>query len=293
MIHDFLKRRPLIVYFALVFAISWGGALLAIGGAGGMAGTTPASDPRFVYALIAMLAGPSVAGLALTAGVRGRAGLRDLRARLLRWRVGMAWYAVALLTAPVLMAATLLALSSTSEAFLPGILTTDDRAALLLISVGVGVSAGLVEELGWTGFAIPTMLRRRDVLTAGLVVGVLWSAWHLLPNVWAAEAAAGELTAQVYALSIAVGVFVGYLTGFRVLMVWVYQRTRSLLLAMLMHASLTTSLLSLNPLGISGRNLVIYSFSLAAAIWVVVGVVAVSMRRGLIPQPDRAVALEA
>jgi uncharacterized protein len=227
MIHDFLKRRPLIVYFALVFAISWGGALLAIGGAGGMAGTTPASDPRFVYALIAMLAGPSVAGLALTAGVRGRAGLRELRARLLRWRVAIVWYAVALLAAPVLMAATLLALSSTSEAFLPGILTTDDRSSLLLISVGVGLSAGLFEELGWTGFAIPTMLRRRDLLTTGLVVGVLWSAWHLLPNVWAAEAAAGGLTAQGYALSIAVGVFVGYLTGFRVLMVWVYQRTRA------------------------------------------------------------------
>jgi uncharacterized protein len=293
MIHDFLRRRPLIVYFALVFAISWGGALLAIGGAGGMAGTTPASDPRFVYALIAMLAGPSVAGLALTAGVRGRAGLRELRARLLRWRVGIAWYAVALLTAPVLMAATLLPLWSTSEAFLPGIVATNDRAALLLISVGVGLSAGLFEELGWTGFAIPTMLRRRDMLTTGLVVGVVWSAWHLLPNVWAAEAAAGELPAPAYALSLAVGVFVGYLTGFRVLMVWVYQRTRSLLLAMLMHASLTTSLLALNPLGIAGRNLVIYSFSLAAAIWVVVGVVAVSMRRGLIPQPDRAVALEA
>jgi uncharacterized protein len=46
-----------------------------------------------------MLAGPGVAGLALTASVHGRAGLREFRARLLRWRVGVAWYAAALLTA--------------------------------------------------------------------------------------------------------------------------------------------------------------------------------------------------
>jgi hypothetical protein len=38
-------------------SISWGAALAAIGGSGGMRGTTPGSDPRFAYALIAMLAG--------------------------------------------------------------------------------------------------------------------------------------------------------------------------------------------------------------------------------------------
>lgn len=43
-----VTRRPVHVYFALTFAISWGGALLAIGGSGGMRGTTPTSDPRFL-----------------------------------------------------------------------------------------------------------------------------------------------------------------------------------------------------------------------------------------------------
>ena len=61
-IRAFVTRHPVAAYFALTFAISWGGALLAIGGSGGMRGTTPASDPRFAYALIAMLAGPSVTG---------------------------------------------------------------------------------------------------------------------------------------------------------------------------------------------------------------------------------------
>jgi len=55
-----------------------------------------------------------------------------------------------------------------------------------------------------------------------------------------------------------------------VLMVWCYDQTRSLFLAMLMHVSITASLLILNPLGISGARLQVYSFTLAAAVWVVV-----------------------
>ena len=93
-----------------------------------MGGTTPTSDSRFVYALIAMLAGPTVIGILLTPLVYGRTGLREFVSRLLTWRVSAIWYAVALLTAPVVMTTTLFALSLTSPAFLPGVLTSDVNA---------------------------------------------------------------------------------------------------------------------------------------------------------------------
>jgi hypothetical protein len=48
--------------------------------------------------LIAMPAGPSLTGILLTALVHGRPGLREIVSRLLTWRVGTPWYAVALLT---------------------------------------------------------------------------------------------------------------------------------------------------------------------------------------------------
>ena len=114
-IKTFVTEHTAPVYFALTFAISWGGALMAIGGSGGMGGTTPTSDPRFVYALLAMLVGPSVTGFLLTALVYGRTGLREFRSRLLKWRVGANWNALALLTPPLLMTATLLALSLISR----------------------------------------------------------------------------------------------------------------------------------------------------------------------------------
>jgi hypothetical protein len=75
-----------------------------------------------------------------------------------------------------------------------------------------------------------------------------------------------------------IGVLVGYLPAFRMLMVWVYDRTGSLLIAMLMHVSLTASLLILNPAGISGMTLLAFSFVLAAAVWAVVAAVVVAGR---------------
>jgi membrane protease YdiL (CAAX protease family) len=285
-VRAFLTRHPGAAYFALTFAISWGAALLAIGGSGGMRGTTPASDPRFAYALMAMLAGPSVTGILLTGLVYRRIGRREFLSRLVTWRVGAIWYAVALLTAPVVMTVTLLVLSFTSPAFLPGIVTSEEKVSLLLIGVAVGLSAGIFEELGWTGFAIPTLRRRYGVPATGFIVGIWWSAWHLLPNVWASRAASGELAVSVFLAATGIGLFVGYLTAFRVLMVWVYDRTRSLFVAMLMHVSLTASLLILNPVGISGAHLLTFSFALALAVWLVVAAVVVTAGRHLSQQPS-------
>jgi len=55
-------------------------------------------------------------------------------------------------------------------------------------------------------------------LLTGLIVGIWWSAWHLLPNIWSSRAASGDLAISVYFATTAVVVFVGYLTAFRVLM---------------------------------------------------------------------------
>ena len=193
--------------------------------------------------MLAMLAGPSVSAVLMTALVYGRAGFRDLGARLRTWRAPLRWYGVALLTAPVLMIAMLLALSLASRAFLPGILVAEDTATILLAGLAVGVSAGFVEELGWTGFAVPSLLARHHVIATGVLVGVPWGAWHSPPNFWSSDAAAADLPLVLYAASSIAGAIVGYLPAFRILTVRVYERTGSLLIAMLMHASFTASLL--------------------------------------------------
>ena len=285
-IKAFIKRHPLLSYFALAFAISWGGILIAVGlGPGGFSATPQQLQMAVPYAVPAMILGPSVAGILLTGLLYGRTGLREFRSRLLRWRVGARWYAVALLTAPLSMMAVLLALSLVSPEFLPRIFTAGDKPILLLTGIAVGLVAGIFEELGWTGFAVPTLLRLRyGVLSTGLIVGVLWGAWHLPINFWGSGVTVGELSLAIFLPSWLLGILVGSLTAYRVLMVWVYERTGSLLVAILMHVSLAAFTFILTP-PLGGVPYWVIGFAYAAALWVIVAVVAVAQGGHLSRQP--------
>jgi uncharacterized protein len=81
-----------------------------------------------------------------------------------------------------------------------------------------------------------------------------------------------------------------WLPPFRVLMVWMYDQTNSLLLAMLMHASATASMLILQPFGISGVMLLAYVLGLGAVYWTIVGVVALATHGRFARRPQGAMA---
>src|SRR5918995_4865594 len=118
-IGTFIKRHPLLSFYALAFAITWGGLIMVVGGPSEILGTPELLGRRFALVMLAWLAGPSVAGILMTGLLHGRAGLRDLLTTVTRWRVGARWYAVALLTAPLLVTAALFSLSLTFPEYLP------------------------------------------------------------------------------------------------------------------------------------------------------------------------------
>jgi membrane protease YdiL (CAAX protease family) len=280
-----VKRHPVLTYYALTFAISWGGVLLVIGGPGGIPATPELFEALMPLAVLAMLAGPPVAGLLVTGVVSGRAGYRELRSRLVRWRVGARWYALALLAAPLLYLALLLPLSQLSAAFVPGILASGPEAPVLVLGVAIALGAGLLEELGWTGFAVPMLRRRYGVLATGLVVGALWAAWHWLGQLWAPGASSGAFSVGVLLLD---PLF--YMVGYRVLMVWVYDRTQSLPVAVVMHTGLTASARLLGPpafAGTAGVPLLTFDLGWAAAVWAVVAAVTVANGGQLTRKPLR------
>jgi len=281
-IKAFVKRHPLLSFYALVFAISWGGVLIVAGPSGIPAANKEQYETLFPIAILAMVAGPSVAGILLTGLLYGGAGLREFGSRLLKWRVGARWYAIALLTAPLLMTAILLGLSLSSPEFLPGILTASDKASVLLMGMFAGLMAGIFEELGWTGFAVPTQLRLRyGVLGTGLIVGIPWAVWHLLVTFWASGTISGEFALASYLLDPFL-----FLVAFRVLMVWVYDRSGgSLLVAgILMHLSLTASALILGA-GVAGVPLLTFDLIWAVVLCVVIVAVAVANHGHLTRQP--------
>jgi membrane protease YdiL (CAAX protease family) len=277
----FLQRHPVLTYFVLVFALSWGAILLITGGLGPI-GT---ADPRFLFIALTAPVAPAIVGLLLTGLVAGRAGYRDLLARLLRWRVGARWYAVALLTAPLLtvMVAVVFALALHSTEFLPAILTNPDPLRLLLPGLVGGLVAGFCEELGWTGFAIPRLRLQHGVFATGLLVGVVWGAWHF-PLFREGASFSGVLPFALLFVQL-----FAWLPAYRVLMVWVYDRTGSLLVAILMHATLIASQLILLPVITGEATTLVWILGWAGALWVIVAVAAVATggrftRQGLLTQ---------
>jgi uncharacterized protein len=103
----------------------------------------------------------------------------------------------------------------------------------------------------------------------------------------ASDASSGALSLTVYLPAVLFVLLVGWMPAYRVLMVWVYDRTGSLLVAILMHASLTASTLIVAPLAMSGVTLLTYQLVWSAAMWIVVGAVALAQGGHLSRQPLR------
>ena len=173
-------------YFVLAFGVSWGGILLILVATGfDLAPMGPWEMGPWETGGVAalMLLGPSLAGLVMTVLVDGCAGLRAMLARLRTWRVGLVWYAVALLTAPLLLLGILGGLGALADpAFAP-------RFQWWLFAAGL--TAGLFEEIGWTGFATPRLLARHRLGRAGLWLGgsgpcgTCWWIFATMPTQWA------------------------------------------------------------------------------------------------------------
>ena len=252
-IRDSAGRHPVVAYFALAFVVAWGGSLLTAGPLflRGAAIELEADALQLLGIGLSVLAGPLVAGLALTSLVDGRAGLRRLASRAARWRVGARWYA-ALLIFPVLLLAVSLALAASVSPelspifFAPGIL--------------MGLLAGLIEEVGWTGFAYPLMRSKQNILRTAIALGLLHALWHIVPSFLGSYNAL-----EGYWLPSFAGSFV-FITALRILIVWVYENTQSLLLAQLMHASSTGFYAILIPTHVAPANWVLFTCVYAAVL---------------------------
>ena len=98
---------------------------------------------------------------------------------MVRWRVGLKWYAVALLL-PVVVALTAAAINvfvlgaqaSSSAAELGGLPSLIPTFFILLLIPGLG---GAWEEPGFRGYALPRLQIGRSALIASLTLGVLWA----------------------------------------------------------------------------------------------------------------------
>jgi membrane protease YdiL (CAAX protease family) len=262
-----IKNNPVLIYFIITFAISWIGFIAAVS-PGGFGSANVWQTSTLAFAVMAMLAGPAVSGLIMISILDGREGYRQLISRLTKWRVDIRWYAVAILTAPVLSVIVLHTFSISCPLF-----TAQNKIAILIPAIIAGLST-VFEEIGWTGFAVPKLRKRYSILKTGIIVGVLWGLWHLLQQFYISGTYAGEVPFTIYVFISLFNTITG-LTAYRILLVWINDRTGSLLLTTLMHASLTASNIFIFRPEAIGIPFLVFGFAFATVQWIFVALVAI------------------
>ena len=163
---NFIKKYAIVSYYILALLLGTGITYLVV--------------QRVLPSGFILLAatGASLAGIIITGIADGREGLQLLFGRLLIWRVGIGWwlFAVLFLGVAVLVGLYLNPLFGGEAADFSNMQPLYQIVPMFIIFV---ITAGLGEELGWTGFLTPRLQARYSALVSSLIRGVLWGFWHI------------------------------------------------------------------------------------------------------------------
>lgn len=172
---------------------------------------------------LAFWLGLTIATYVSAAVTGGRRAVLDLLLRMILVRVNWRWYLAALLVTPVLAVIAGGVGSLIGEP--PALADASAVSVLLLLLFNVWMWL-ITEETAWRGFALPRLQRRFNPLTASLVLGVLWAAWHiplfLIPGTFQSAIPFAGFAISTIATSVLIG--------------WVFnQACGSVLLAAIFH----------------------------------------------------------
>jgi membrane protease YdiL (CAAX protease family) len=219
-----VARHPVAAFLCICYAVTWATAVPWF-----RARTDVLPFDLPMWGSLGTIFGVALAAVLVVAASDGRAGVRDLARRSLRWRVGVRWYLLAVLGLPVVVLAGAIALFGTAalEAL------ADDWQLLFTRVLPVLLLQfalfQLAEEVGWMGFLQARLQDRHGPLKACLLVTVPFALWHL-PDMFAQV---GLATALLLLPILAAA----HLCA-RIVFLWLYNATgASVLLVAVFHAS--------------------------------------------------------
>ncbi|MFC2004741.1 type II CAAX prenyl endopeptidase Rce1 family protein [Chloroflexota bacterium] len=260
------KNHPLASYFFLVFLIAWLGSFLTVGPKYLRGDEIGFIDIGFMA--IPMLFGPFIASIIMSCIVDGKQGFLTLFSRMNVRCVGARWYTT-LLIFPVLLLTVSLVLAA--------LISTGLAPTFFGIGILSGLLAGFLEETGWMGFAYPRMARlKRSILSTSLYLGLIHGVWHVVADFLGNFGNLGGYWVPYFI------VFVVFMIVLRVLIVWVYTNTKSLLLAQLMHASSTGFLAMLIPMDLAPMNVFFFYSIYTIVLSVVAAIVVLKSGKNLV-----------
>lgn len=191
------------------------------------AGTVAYGHPLFMVIYMIGGLGPTIAAYIAVLATQAQSPVREFNASLFRWRVAWWWY-VLVLALPVAVALTSLALASLVDPYPQ--LSTGMRLRpwyMFFALFPIMILGGGLEELGWRGVAQPEMERRLARPAAAVLVGLIWSVWHL-PLFFLPGASQNGTNFFMFLIGV---------VGNALILAWIYGRTRSILLCIFFHAS--------------------------------------------------------
>jgi uncharacterized protein len=267
-----IADHPALAFSIIAIGATWIADIASIAALGTIA-------PGLIFELVVLIG----TAILVTGIAEGRAGLRRLFAGVLRWRVGVGWYLVALFGIPVL---TLLLALLTGAYQDPiggwGPLLSGFVVQILLAGVLVG---NVWEEMGWTGVVQRRLMERYGLVGGGALTAIPFALIHL------PLAFGGGFAVPVSNLLLVWGVLIVTAPLMRWLLGVTYLGTGgSILLVGIMHASFNAAgALSL----VSGGRATFYSIgALAILLGIVWGYRAIRLRRAdeaerarLLPRP--------
>jgi uncharacterized protein len=166
--------NPLILFFVLAFILAW--ILMSLPVAqnyGILSDELPLDFLLIVGSWVPNIAAFIVIGFVL----KRKGGIKALLKGWTKWNMHPGWY---LLTfSPVLFGFITIGLFHLMYDYSPSAGLFDDPVVFLGILVLITVTGAMGEELGWRGFALPWLQTRMNALQASILLGVIWSFWHL------------------------------------------------------------------------------------------------------------------
>lgn len=175
-------------------------------------------------------------GITFTYLTRDKEGRRDYWKRVVSFKhIPARWYLVIFLFVPVLNG-----LAALVDVLTGGTGAAWGDAALNLLGDPVGLLLSFlfaslipfIEELGWRGYVLDRLQEKYSVLGASLILGIVWSVWHLptffIRDTYQSSLGIGTVEFWLFLLGIIPLAFA---------FTWVYNNTnRSTLAVILFHA---------------------------------------------------------
>ena len=229
---NFIKKYAIASYYILALILGTGITYLVVQGV----------LPGGLILLAATAA--SLAGIIITGIADGREGLKLLFGRLLIWRVGIGWwlFAVLFLAVAFPVGSLLNPLFGGDSVDFSNMQPLYQIIPMFIIFI---ITAGLGEELGWTGFLTPRLQARYSALVSSLIRGVLWGFWHIPLFIYsgldhpslADFPYSGWVSQKGFLIAMGAFILINQIP-WSIFYTWIFNNTRgSLLLVAILHGS--------------------------------------------------------